>query len=355
VFEEADFTDSSTWDRAITRALENHPQSLPGLPQKEGRERLRAMLWQMLADVTSAEIREGLRLDSVTRPRRLNELEFSFPVPHLSATGLNELLSQLGYAGPRLTFSRLEGYPGKRCRHRIDLDYQRAAIERPPRQTRCWLHLKGRPDANQDVAGLCSQEGVLKHCRIKRFAEPHYIGPQQGAACRTTGNGPRLQLNRRQILGPGIRIEFVIDSVAIADAADHRTRIAAEEFVNIHECLQAHQIAVKLDDVSAPGRLVKVVDVLGDDADARHQLLKPRNGGMALVWPGLAHRVGEMDVPVPDELGILPERVRRRDFGRIDFRPQALGPVAKGRDAAFGRHPCPREHHQMPDGAKTFL
>ena len=27
------------------------------------------------------------------------------------------------------------GYPGKRCRHRIDLDDQRAAIERPPRQT----------------------------------------------------------------------------------------------------------------------------------------------------------------------------------------------------------------------------
>jgi exodeoxyribonuclease V beta subunit len=110
VFEEADFTDSSTWDRAIALALDNHPQALPGVPQKEGRERLRAMLWQMLVDVTSAEISEGLRLDSVTRQRRLNELEFNFPVPHLSATGLNELLSQLGYGGPRLTFSRLEGY-----------------------------------------------------------------------------------------------------------------------------------------------------------------------------------------------------------------------------------------------------
>jgi exodeoxyribonuclease V beta subunit len=110
VFEEADFTDSSTWDRAIAIALENHPQSLTGIPQKEGRRRLHAMLWQMLADVTSAEISEGLRLDSVTRQRRLNELEFNFPVPHLSATGLNELLSRFGYGGPRLTFSRLEGY-----------------------------------------------------------------------------------------------------------------------------------------------------------------------------------------------------------------------------------------------------
>jgi exodeoxyribonuclease V beta subunit len=110
VFEEADFTDSGTWDRAIALALDNHPQALPGVPQKEGRERLRAMLWQMLVDVTSAEISEGLRLDSVIRQRRLNELEFNFPVPHLSATGLNELLSQLGYGGPRLTFSRLEGY-----------------------------------------------------------------------------------------------------------------------------------------------------------------------------------------------------------------------------------------------------
>ncbi len=110
VFEEADFTDSSTWDRAIAIALENHPHSLTGVPQKEGRRRLHAMLWQMLADVTSTEIREGLRLDSVACHRRLNELEFNFPVPHLSATGLNELLSQLDYAGPRLTFSRLEGY-----------------------------------------------------------------------------------------------------------------------------------------------------------------------------------------------------------------------------------------------------
>jgi exodeoxyribonuclease V beta subunit len=110
VFEEADFADSSTWDRAITLALENHPQSLPGVPQKEGLDRLRAMLRQMLVDVTSAEICEGLRLDSVTRRRRLNELEFNFPVGHLSASGLNELLLRLGYGGPRLTFSRLEGY-----------------------------------------------------------------------------------------------------------------------------------------------------------------------------------------------------------------------------------------------------
>jgi exodeoxyribonuclease V beta subunit len=110
VFEEADFTDRSTWDRAIALALESHPQTLPGLPRKEGRERLSAMLRQMLADVTGTEIIEGLRLDSVGRPRRLNELEFNFPVPDLSATGLNELLGQSGYPGPRLTFSRLEGY-----------------------------------------------------------------------------------------------------------------------------------------------------------------------------------------------------------------------------------------------------
>ena len=64
----------------------------------------------MLADVTGTEIIDGLRLDSVSRPRRLNELEFNFPVPDLPATGLNELLGQAGYPGPRLAFSRLEGY-----------------------------------------------------------------------------------------------------------------------------------------------------------------------------------------------------------------------------------------------------
>lgn len=110
VFEEADFADRSTWDRAIALALENHPQTLPGVPESARHERLRAMLWQMLVDVSGAEIIDGLCLESVTRQRRLTELEFNFPVPHLSSAGLNELLSELGYEGPRLTFSHLEGY-----------------------------------------------------------------------------------------------------------------------------------------------------------------------------------------------------------------------------------------------------
>lgn len=110
IFEEADFTDGSTWDRAIDLALDNHPQTLPRTSGSGQREPLRTMARQMLHDVAGAEILDGLRLDSVTLQRRLTELEFSFPVPPISATSLNETLSALGYCGPRLSFSRFKGF-----------------------------------------------------------------------------------------------------------------------------------------------------------------------------------------------------------------------------------------------------
>ena len=78
----------------------------------------------------------------------------------------------------------------------------------------------------------------------------------------------------------------------------------------------------------------------------------------ALDAPALripADRIGKMNVRVPDELRVLPERVRRRDFGRIDFRPQALGPVAKSRNPAFGRHTGPGEDHEVLQSAEPGL
>jgi exodeoxyribonuclease V beta subunit len=68
------------------------------------------MLLKLVEDVTDANLRPGLRLASVPMNRRLTELEFNLPVPHLSASALNTALEQLGYEVPSLTFGALEGY-----------------------------------------------------------------------------------------------------------------------------------------------------------------------------------------------------------------------------------------------------
>lgn len=110
VFEKIDFTDKATWEAAIASALMNHPQTLPGLSERVQRERLSAMLSRLLSDVMKTELTDGLRLNTVGRTHRLTELEFNLPVRHLPAPELNDVLKSLGYGGPRLTFSSLEGY-----------------------------------------------------------------------------------------------------------------------------------------------------------------------------------------------------------------------------------------------------
>ena len=110
VFEAIDFTDSKTWDGAIASALTNFPQTLYGLPETVQRQRLSSMLYRLVDDVMRTEIIDGLRLNTIPADRRLTELDFSLPVPQMSATHLNDTLKALGYAVPRLTFGRLIGY-----------------------------------------------------------------------------------------------------------------------------------------------------------------------------------------------------------------------------------------------------
>jgi exodeoxyribonuclease V beta subunit len=110
VFETIDFTDRSGWDRAIADALMSHPQSRTDDPASLPAATLSRMLLRLVEDVTAATLRPGLRLSAVPMNRRLTELEFNLPVPHLSAGALNTALKQLGYEVPSLTFGALEGY-----------------------------------------------------------------------------------------------------------------------------------------------------------------------------------------------------------------------------------------------------
>jgi exodeoxyribonuclease V beta subunit len=110
VFETIDFTDRSGWEGAITAALTSHPQSRIDDPMSLPAATLSRMLLHLVEDVTTATLKPGLRLASVPMHRRLTELEFNLPVPHLSAGALNTTLKQLGYEVPSLTFGALEGY-----------------------------------------------------------------------------------------------------------------------------------------------------------------------------------------------------------------------------------------------------
>jgi exodeoxyribonuclease V beta subunit len=110
VFESLDFTDRSGWGRAITAALLSHPQARVDDPASLPATTLSRMLLQLVDDVTTAALRPGLHLSSVPLQRRLTELEFNLPVPHLSATTLNAALQHAGYEVPTLTFGALEGY-----------------------------------------------------------------------------------------------------------------------------------------------------------------------------------------------------------------------------------------------------
>ena len=103
----ADFSDPATWEGAIGKSLRQRPPTggaeLPG-------DRLSAMLRAAFNDVLRTPLREGLRLQILSRKECLTELEFCFPVVKVAASELNRLLAAHGYEQPRLTFPTLQGF-----------------------------------------------------------------------------------------------------------------------------------------------------------------------------------------------------------------------------------------------------
>ena len=105
-FELADFTDTASWPQAIAQALEEYPQPSPELSPED----LTAMMRSLLADVLATPLSEGLSLDSVPRRRRLTELEFCFPIGHLTPRTLARWLECHGYPHPNLGFLPFSGF-----------------------------------------------------------------------------------------------------------------------------------------------------------------------------------------------------------------------------------------------------
>jgi exodeoxyribonuclease V beta subunit len=110
IFERIDFTAPAGWSDAIDRGLSAHPQFVPGVRAGEHSALLASMAARMLHDVMRTTLPDGIVLGAVPTARRLTELEFSLPLPHLSAHALNAALGSLGYDVPRLAFHDLEGY-----------------------------------------------------------------------------------------------------------------------------------------------------------------------------------------------------------------------------------------------------
>lgn len=110
VFEKADFTDESTWEKAISQALLHHPPygETPAR-EREQPQTLSAMIRRMLRQVLATPLHDGLRLETVSMKHRLTELEFFLPVKHLPKEALNAIMDETN-PGSRLDFPPLEGY-----------------------------------------------------------------------------------------------------------------------------------------------------------------------------------------------------------------------------------------------------
>ncbi|MDR0716300.1 MAG: exodeoxyribonuclease V subunit beta [Azoarcus sp.] len=112
VFEAIDFTRPETRAPAIDKALAAHPQTAA----EAEAARLPRMLARLVDDVLATPLCGGggggeiLRLGEIPMERRLTELEFYLPAPHLTAEALNGWLAAHGYGVPRLASRDLAGY-----------------------------------------------------------------------------------------------------------------------------------------------------------------------------------------------------------------------------------------------------
>jgi exodeoxyribonuclease V beta subunit len=122
VFEAIDFPRNETRAAAIDQALTAHPLPVADaaeaalLPRQLARLVDNVLATPLLADD------DTLRLATVDMSRRLTELGFYLPTPHLGTEALNHWLFAHGYAMPRLTARDLTGY----LKGYIDLVFEHA-------------------------------------------------------------------------------------------------------------------------------------------------------------------------------------------------------------------------------------
>jgi exodeoxyribonuclease V beta subunit len=122
VFETLDFPRPETRAAAIDKALTAHP--LPVTDTAEA-ARLPKQLTRLIDDVLATPLLTDdatLRLSTLSPSRRLTELGFYLPTPHLGTEALNHWLYAHNYTMPRLTARDLTGY----LKGYIDLVFEHA-------------------------------------------------------------------------------------------------------------------------------------------------------------------------------------------------------------------------------------
>jgi exodeoxyribonuclease V beta subunit len=108
MYELADFTASETWPQAIQDALHEHP--IPVHAAEAPAPDLPAMMARLLADTLATELVPGMRLDAITKKRRMNELEFLFPAASLDFGALRRVLVAHGFPDVALEAGTLRGF-----------------------------------------------------------------------------------------------------------------------------------------------------------------------------------------------------------------------------------------------------
>ncbi len=113
VLENADFTERATWNKAVDTALSRFPQqpeeNVP-FSRDDYQAGLKKMALNMLENVTTTPLFNGLTLDTVGLKRRLTEWPFYLASSRLSPKRLNRLLKRLGYRIPELAFADTTAY-----------------------------------------------------------------------------------------------------------------------------------------------------------------------------------------------------------------------------------------------------
>lgn len=106
MYELADFTDPSTWNSAIERALHEHP--IPAPEPLAGV--LPSMMQHLLANTIATELVPGMALGTIANKRRMNELEFLFPAESLDFAALRRVLAAHAYPDVALEPGVLHGF-----------------------------------------------------------------------------------------------------------------------------------------------------------------------------------------------------------------------------------------------------
>ena len=112
--------------------------------------------------------------------------------------------------------------------------------------------------------------------------------------------------------------------------------------------------SVDLQHPTAPGFLVKTVDILRDHLHRGRleKCLKFGNGRMTGIRSRAGKEFSHFIVPRPNPLRVLVKASDTGDRHRINIGPEAVGCVSESRNATLGGHACAGEENNFFGGAK---